>query len=170
MRPTSQDMGLTWSPEREPSAHSPDDGEEKEYEEDDEGEDNKGEEVEVGEGEEEEESDELVGQVDGSGSWPFIPPKIWTVNDFYPSMSQKVFNTLCDRHQIPSSIPIHLPGKFERCYSGKTTDVGMYVAMFTTGLRLLLTELHSQLANYLGLFVSQIALNAWRIFIGVEVI
>ena len=132
------------------SAHSPDDREDEEYEEDEEGEDNEGEEGEVGESEKEEESDEgsqeesdeLVSQVDGSGSRPFILPKIWTVNDFYSSMSQKVFNTLHDHYQIPDSIPIHLLGKFERCYSGKTTDVGMYDAIFTIGLRLLLTKLH----------------------------
>jgi len=52
----------------------------------------------------------------------------------------------------------------------KTVDVDMYDAMFTAGLRLLLTELHRQLANYLGLSVSQLAFNAWRIFIGAEAI
>ena len=52
----------------------------------------------------------------------------------------------------------------------KTVDVGMYDAMFIAGLRLPLTKLHRQLANYLGLSLSQIAPNAWRIFIGVEVI
>ena len=46
----------------------------------------------------------------------------------------------------------------------------MYYAMFAAGLRLPLTELHHQLANYPGLSVSQIALNAWRIFLGAEVI
>ena len=46
----------------------------------------------------------------------------------------------------------------------------MYDAMFAVGLRLPLTELYRQLANYLGLFVSQIAPNAWRIFLGAEVI
>ena len=49
-------------------------------------------------------------------------------------------------------------------------DIGMYDAMFAVGLRLPLTELHRQLANYMGLFVNQIAPNAWKIFIGVEVI
>ena len=49
-------------------------------------------------------------------------------------------------------------------------DVGMYDAMFTVGLRLPLTDLHRQLANYLGLSISQIAPNSWRIFIGVKVI
>ena len=46
----------------------------------------------------------------------------------------------------------------------------MYDAMFAVGLRLPLTELYRQLANYLGLSVSQIAPNAWRIFLGAEVI
>ena len=49
-------------------------------------------------------------------------------------------------------------------------DVGMYDAMFTIGLRLPLTDLHRQLANYLGLSISQITPNSWRIFIGAKVI
>ena len=49
-------------------------------------------------------------------------------------------------------------------------DIGMYDAMFAVGLRLPLTELHRQLANYMGLFVNQIAPNTWKIFIEVEVI
>ena len=49
-------------------------------------------------------------------------------------------------------------------------DVGMYDAMFTVGLRLPPTDLHCQLANYLGLSISQIAPNSWRIFIGAKVI
>ena len=172
--------GLTWSTEREPSAHSPDDEEEEDYEAD-RGED--GEKVEEGEGGEEkedeeeesdegshEESDESIDQMDRRGSRPFILLKIWTVNNFYPTMSQRVCNTLRDCHQISDNIPIRLPSKFERCYSGKTTDVEMYDAMFTAGLRLLLMELHHQLANYLGLSINQIAPNTWRIFIGAEVI
>ena len=46
----------------------------------------------------------------------------------------------------------------------------MYDAMFAAKLRLSLTELHCQLANYVGQSVSKIAPNAWRIFLGVEVI
>ena len=101
---------------------------------------------------------------------PFILPKIWTVNDFLPTMLDKVFKTLQDRYQIPDDILIRLPGKFEKCYSGKTADVGMYDAMFTAGLRLPLTTLHRQLASFLGLSVSQIAPNAWRIFIRAEIL
>ena len=66
-------------------------------------------------------------------------------------MTRKVSNTLCDRHQILDNIPLHLSGKFEKCYSRKMADVGMYDAMFTAGLRLPLMGLHHQLANFLSL-------------------
>ena len=39
-----------------------------------------------------------VSQVDSSGTRPFILPSIWTVNNFYPTMTRKVFNTLRDNH------------------------------------------------------------------------
>ena len=107
--------------------------------------------------------------MDGSAR-SFILPLIWMVNNFYLTMSDKVFNTLKDHYQIPKNIPLRLPGKFEKCYSRKTVNVGMYDAMFATGLRLPLMDLHCQLANYLGLSVNQIAPNARRIFIGAEVI
>ena len=81
-----------------------------------------------------------------------------------------IFENLRDRYQILDHIPIRLPGKFKKCYLGKTADVGMYDAMFTAGLRLPLTTLHRQLANFLGLSVSQIASNALRIFIRAEIL
>ena len=99
------------------------------------------------------------GYEDG-GARPFILPLIWTINDFYLTMSSKVLE----------NIPIHLPRKFKRCYSGKTAYVGMYDAMFAAGWGRPLTKLNRPLANYLGLSVSQIASNAWRIFIEAEVI
>ena len=46
----------------------------------------------------------------------------------------------------------------------------MYDAMFVAGLSLLLTTQHRQLVDYLGLSVNQIAPNAWRTFIGVEIL
>ena len=85
-------------------------------------------------------------------------------------MSDKVFKTLHARFQIPDNIPIYLPGKFEKCYTGKTADVGMYNAMFAARLRLPLTTLNRQLANFLRLSVNQITPNAWRIFIGDEIL
>ena len=98
-------------------------------------------------------------QEDG-GACPFIHPTIWTVNDFYLTMSSKMFNKIRDRYQIPKNIPIRLPKKFERCYFGKTADVDIYNAMFAARLRLPLMKLQCQLANYLGLSINQIAPNA----------
>ena len=73
---------------------------------------------------------------------PFILPEDWAVNKFLPRMSDKVFRELHTRYQIPDHIPIHLLEENESCYSGRTADVGMYDAMFATGLRLPLTALH----------------------------
>ena len=115
-------------------------------------------------------NEEMVCQVDGTRPRPFILPLVWMVNDFYLTMSPNVVNKLCDHFRIPQNILIRLPRKFERCYSGKTTDVGLYNAMFAACLRLPLTELHRQLANYLGLSINQIAPNVWQIFLGAEVI
>ena len=95
---------------------------------------------------------------------------MWTINDFLPTMTANIFKNLSDLYQIPNHIPIRLLGKFKKCYSRKTENVGMYDAMFVAGLRLLLTTLHRQLANFLGLSVSQIAPNAWKIFIGAEIL
>ena len=73
---------------------------------------------------------------------PFILPAEWAVNKFLPSMSDKIFSELCVRYQIPEHIPIRLPYENEKCYMGRTADVGMYDAMFAAGLRLPLTALH----------------------------
>ena len=75
-------------------------------------------------------------------------------------MSDKIFSELRVRYQIPKHIPIRLPYENEKCYTRRTVDVGMYDAMFTARLRLLLTAFHRQLVDYLGLSVSQIAPNA----------
>ena len=85
-------------------------------------------------------------------------------------MTTNIFKNLRNRYQIPDNIPICLPGKFEKCYSWKTVDVGMYDTMFMAGLRLPLMALHRQLAIFLGLSVSHIAPNTWRIFIRAEIL
>ena len=85
-------------------------------------------------------------------------------------MSDRVSKELHSCYQIPDHIPIRLPRERERCYSGRTADVGMYDAMFAVGLRLPLTALHRQLADFLGLSVNQIAPNAWRILISAEIL
>ena len=153
-----------------------DEVEEKEGDKDEEGEGESERELEVGDDEDEDEGDKGASVAGSSGSpgdghtHPFVLPKIWTVNNFKPTMRTNIFKNLQDHYQISDHIPIHLLGKFEKCYSGKTVNIGMYDAMFEAGLRLSLTTLHLQLANFLGLSVSQIAPNAWRIFIGFEIL
>ncbi|KAK9995684.1 hypothetical protein SO802_020370 [Lithocarpus litseifolius] len=135
---------LTWSPKRESSAHSLVEEEEEEYEVDNEGREEEGDEEKKDEEEKEEgdddeegqvEGDKTVAKVDGGVYRPFFLPSIWMVNDFYLTMSSKVFNTLCNRFQIPEHIPIRLPRMFERCHSCRTADVGMYDMMFTVVIR-----------------------------------
>ena len=82
------------------------------------------EEGEVEEGEEERDSDgdgddddeESYEGTSGSpgGNRPFILPSIWTVNDFLPKMSDRIFKELRALYQIPDHIPIHLPKKNEK--------------------------------------------------------
>ena len=171
--------GHSWLLGKEMLAHSPD-GDGKSYiGEEDEG---KGGEGKVGsdgvmEGDRDENDEDNrtpeVGSLGNLGSGhtcSFILPQIWTINDFLPKMTTNIFKDLRDCYQIPDHIPICLSRKFEKCYSGKTMNVGIYDATLTAGLRLPLTSLHHQLANFLGLFVSQIATNAWRIFIGAEIL
>ena len=145
--------------EREMSAHSPNEevescvGEGGEVEEIGEDED-EGDEEEEDNGDEGD-ADERTLEAGSSGSpkdghiRPFILPKMWTVNDFLPTMTVNIFKNLRDHYQISDHILIHLPGKFEKCYLGKTADVRMYDTMFTAGLTLPLTALHCQLANFL---------------------
>ena len=145
------------------STHSPDekvesyDGEEEEVKGEDKG-DKGGEEGD--DDRDEGEVDERTSEGGSSGrpedvyTRPFILSKIWTVNDFKPTMTAKIFKNLRGRYQIPNHIPIHLPRKFEKCYSGKTANVDMYNSMFAARLRLPLMALHRQLAYFLGLSVS----------------
>ena len=42
--------------------------------------------------------------------------------------------------------------------------------MLKAGLRFLISALHHRLLQYLGLVVTQVSLNAWRVFLGPEVL
>ena len=110
------------------------------------------------EGEDKEDEGESEGRASMGGSSgslgdghtrPFILPTIWTINDFKLMMTTKIFNNLRGHYQIPDTIPIHLPGKYKKCHSIKTADVGMHDTIFAVGLRLPLTALHRQLAIFL---------------------
>ena len=57
----------------------------------------------------EETSNGVSGSPEDGHTRPFILPKIWTVNDFMPTMSTEAFNTLQDHYQILDHILIRLP-------------------------------------------------------------
>ena len=170
--------GFSRSSESETSAQSPDDDVESYTKENEEVVDEGEDEVEEGEREsgsdgDEDDGDEesCEGTLGGPGdNRPFILLEDWAINKFLPMMSDRVFKELSSRYQILDHISIRLSKENKRCYSGRTADVGMYNAMFAMGLRLPLTALHRQLTDFLGLPVSQIPLNAWRIFISVEIL
>ena len=75
-------------------------------------------------------------------------------------MSDEVFSRLRPRFQIPNDMPIRKGDIGGKCYDGRSSDVGFYEIALIAGLRLPLYALHSQLASYIGVFVSYIALNA----------
>ena len=85
-------------------------------------------------------------------------------------MSYKVFSNPRPHFQILDDVPIRKGDIREKCYNRRSSDVGFYETVFIAGLRLPLSFLHHQLASYIGVSVSQIAPNAWRIFIEAEVL
>ena len=136
--------GLSWSLEKELSARSlvdeeefldRDEVEEREGNEDDEGEGGNEGELEVEDDKYEDESEggafmeRSLGSLGDGHTRPFILPEIWTINDFKPMMTTKIFNNLRVHYQILDNIPICLPGKYEKCYSRNIADIGMYDAM-----------------------------------------
>ena len=92
------------------------------------------------------------------------------MNDFNSTIKKKHFETLREKYYIPIGIPICLPFKFEKCYYQDAEDVEVYEQMLKAGLRFPLSALHRRLLQYLGLTITQISLNAWRVFLGVEVL
>ena len=69
-------------------------------------------------------------------------------------MSDQVFSRLRPRFQIPNNVPIRKGDIGEKCYKGRSSDVGFYETAFIVGLCLPLSTLHRWLASYLGVSVS----------------
>ena len=78
--------------------------------------------------------------------------------------------TLRAHYQIPDYILIRLPYKSEKCYYEGVDSVGVYEQVLKADLRFPLSSLHHELLKYLGLSVSQISPNAWKVFIAMEVL
>ena len=94
----------------------------------------------------------------------------WTVNAFTSTIKEAHFKTLRVNYQILDYIPIRLPYKSEKCYYEGVDGVEVYEQVFKVGLRFPLNSFHRKLLKYLGLSVSQILANAWRVFVAMEVL
>ena len=64
---------------------------------------------------------------------------------------------------------MHLPYMLEKCCYKGVEGVRVYEQMLKIGLRFPLSSLHCRLFQYLGVAVTQISLNAWKVFLGVDV-
>ena len=69
-------------------------------------------------------------------------------------MSDLVFGRLKPHFQIPDNVPIRRGDIGEKCYDGRSSDIGFYEYAFIVGLRLPLSSLHCQLASFMGVFVN----------------
>ena len=108
--------------------------------------------------------------IGANGLREFIMLPEWTVNYFVSTIKGNHFKTLGENYQTPENIPIRLPYKSEKCYYDGVEGVGVYEQMLKAGLRFPLSSLHRKLLKCLGMSVNQISLNAWRIFIAIEIL
>ena len=112
-----------------------------------------------------------LGPVIGAdGLREFIMLPEWTVHKFTSVIKEKHFSTFRANFQIPDYIPIRLPYVSKKCYYDEIEGVGVYEQMLKAGLRFPLSTLHRELLKYLGLSVNQISLNAWKVFIAMEIL
>ena len=100
----------------------------------------------------------------------FVMLPEWTINSFTSTIKETHFKTLRANYQIPEYIPIRLPYKSEKCYYEGVEGVRVYKQVLKVGLRFPLNSLHHELLKYLGLSISQISPNAWRVCIAMEVL
>ena len=92
------------------------------------------------------------------------------MNNFRSTIKEVHFKTIRAIYQIPDHIPIRLPYQSEKCYYDGVDDLGVYKQSLKAGLRFPLNRLKRELLQHLGLSVSQISPNAWRVFIAMEVL
>ena len=108
--------------------------------------------------------------IGANGLREFIMLLEWTMNYFVSTIKENHFKTLRENYQILENNPIRLPYKLEKCYYDGVEGVGVYEQMLKAGLRFPLSFFHYKLLKCLGLSVNQVSLNAWRIFIAMEIL
>ena len=105
---------------------------------------------------------------DGLREFVMLPE--WTVHKFVSTIKEVHFKTIRAIYQIPDHIPIRLPYKSEKCYYDGVDDLGVYEQALKAGLRFPLNRVKRELLHFLGISVSQVSPNAWRVFIAMEVL
>ena len=100
----------------------------------------------------------------------FVMLPEWAVNNFRSTIKEMHFKTIRAIYQIPDHIPIRLPYQSEKFYYDGVDDLGVYEQALKAGLRFPLNRLKRELLQHLGLSLSQISPNAWRVFIAMEVL
>ena len=108
--------------------------------------------------------------IGADGLREFIMLPEWTVHKFISVIKEKHFSTFRAIFQIPNYISIRLPYVLEKCYYEGVDIVGVYEQVLKAGLRFPLSTLHRKLLKYLGLSITQISPNAWRVFIAMEIL
>ena len=126
--------------------------------------------VEPEEGSDDGEDQRIKFVVGADGLREFVMLPKWTVNAFTSTIKEAHFKTLRANYQIPNYIPIRLSYKSEKCYYEGVDGVGVYEQVLKAGFKFPLNSLHRELLKYLGLSVSPISPNAWRVFIVMEVL
>ena len=93
------------------------------------------------------------------------------MNDFRSTIKQKHFDTLKRKNsRSPSTYQFVYLTNPKNAITMGADDVGVYEQMLKVGLRFPLSTLHRRLLQYLGLVVTQISPNAWRVFLSAEVL
>ena len=108
--------------------------------------------------------------IGADGLREFIMLPEWTVHKFTSVIKEKHFSTFRAIFQILDYISIRLPYVSEKCYYEGVDIVGVYEQVLKAGLRFPLSTLHRELLKYLGLSITQISPNAWRVFIAMEIL